>query len=187
VLGIWIGGFAAPRFQTEPWFKTYQTLIVGTVAPLVALFAAFVLWSGVQQQVKNQRDIAQTDQRPWVATELQEIAASNFKSMLFEVKNGGKGPALNVCANFRLRITGPSGVLDGNAFPSKCEGSTTFLLPGVGRHYPFSLGDDVVFPTDKQSYLYLLGFVTSRCLCLLDQGLLVLGNCLSDDRQLLSR
>jgi hypothetical protein len=160
VLGVWIGGSTAPPLRTEPWLKTYQTLCVSGLAPVVAFCAAFVAWSGVQQQIKTQQETAQADQRPWVAAELIQDATPNLRTMLFQVKNGGKGPALNACATFFRRTTGPTGLLDGNAFPSKCEGSATFLLPGASRQYPFPLANDIVFPTDKQSWLYVLGFVT---------------------------
>jgi hypothetical protein len=96
--GIGIGGKVAPPVQTDPWFKTYQTSVVGIIGPIAILSAAIFAWTGVQRQIANQQQIFQAQQRPWVY-------ASNI-SIADPILHGPDG--IQIALNFTLKNVGHS-------------------------------------------------------------------------------
>jgi hypothetical protein len=160
--GIWIGGFIAPPIQSEPWFKTYQSSVVGVIGPIVIVGAAWVAFTGVERQIANQRAISQDEQRPWLAADQKSLGISPAQAhtILLEVKNGGKSPGHNVCSSFVKKFT-DSGVIRDADFPAECNGSRFLLLPGASKTYPIEITkDDIEMTAGKKSYLYILGLIT---------------------------
>lgn len=103
-LGFWMGGMIAPPVQTDPWFKSYQTVIVGgLIAPIATLFAAYAAWTAAQRQIANQQEIFQAQQRPWVKVRVEKggplkFTPDGFGSLPLKitVENVGKSPAFNI-------------------------------------------------------------------------------------------
>ena len=73
-IGIHVGGRIAPPVKDDPWFKTYQPFVVGTITATITLFVAFAAWTTAQRQITSQQEMFQTQQRPWVEARPISIA-----------------------------------------------------------------------------------------------------------------
>jgi hypothetical protein len=151
ISGIFVGG----SFGAKGWLKSYQTIINGSISIVVTLAAAIVAWIAVQKQIKNQLEIAQEQQRPWVAAEAETLQYG----LRLRVKNGGKSPALAVCATFAPKMS-PSGALNEDDLPSECNGSRSVLLPESANLYAMTFDKAQIDKTlDKKAYAYVLGYI----------------------------